>query len=323
MAEKKKSIKGVVIISFVIIVALAIFIRPIGDFSQKLNGADGENIGFFEKIGNEIGNIIPIGKATGYTNKIQIYGNIYPQSLPDGTTISFKLDNGLEIGSGDITDNKYGYDDIVFLEKDDSSTAKIKGYAEGYKINVYIEDIKIGEISYIESDKFERDFEIPASKRTEVSNRLAEIALCTSEWECGEWSRCIDNQQTRECVDKNRCKYEKDKPDETKKCLIRPEYEQPIDEEEYPVFTRIKEFIGLSRDIYSAKRFFGIIIIPIGLTIILVALIAYRIRNAPKLKEKKNNKKKKVRRMAKVTNKTNSKNKKISTISNSKKIRRK
>src|SRR3989344_2552868 len=40
---------------------------------------------------------------------------------------------------------------------------------------------------------------------------------CVSDWDCGEWSSCIDNEESRTCTDKNNCQADKE---ETKVCSV-------------------------------------------------------------------------------------------------------
>lgn len=172
---------------------------------------------------------ILVGKAVTYMKPIQIYGEIIP-GLPNGTKISFKVDD-LEIASTELKDSKYGYEPELFFKTDDPLTPEKEGYIERDSVKVYIEDVEIAEISYFK--EMPRNLEVPASKRIEISNKIAEaILLCIPEWECGEWSECVDFVQTRTCVDKNACRIESGKPAESRSCVITPEFEVPFVEEE-------------------------------------------------------------------------------------------
>jgi hypothetical protein len=55
---------------------------------------------------------------------------------------------------------------------------------------------------------------------------VAAIVMCNSNWDCGEWSRCIKGVQVRYCEDMNDCRFEKNKPDESISCTM-PRVEQP------------------------------------------------------------------------------------------------
>ncbi len=45
-------------------------------------------------------------------------------------------------------------------------------------------------------------------------------SLCTEDWSCTAWSECIDDKQTRTCVDLNDCNTTENKPTETWSCKI-------------------------------------------------------------------------------------------------------
>jgi hypothetical protein len=46
---------------------------------------------------------------------------------------------------------------------------------------------------------------------------------CTENWECSEWSDCVDNQQTRSCSDLNNCGTEENKPATSQSCSVQEE----------------------------------------------------------------------------------------------------
>ncbi len=167
------------------------------------------------------------GRAYHYEHPTQVYGKVIPE-LQDGAMIRFKVD-GLEIASAQLKDGKYGHEEKVFFEMDNPATSRKEGYKKGDTVDVYIEDIKIAEISYFNAVN-EKDITVPGSKRTEVSNAVAEVMLCKSNWECTEWSRCEDGLQTRECVDINDCRFKSEKPSEERVCMEPEEYVEPAEE---------------------------------------------------------------------------------------------
>ncbi len=48
------------------------------------------------------------------------------------------------------------------------------------------------------------------------------ISDCTPEWQCTEWSICVDSYQTRQCSDQNNCGADSNKPDEIQSCDSTP-----------------------------------------------------------------------------------------------------
>ena len=54
-----------------------------------------------------------------------------------------------------------------------------------------------------------------------VSNLLLiRQKICTTFWECTDWSECLDSTQTRTCTDLNNCGKIADKPEESQECTI-------------------------------------------------------------------------------------------------------
>ena len=160
------------------------------------------------------------GKAV---TPIHVYGEIKP-SLPDGTEITFKVGN-IEIGKSMIYDNLYG-EDLYFLMDNPKTTDK-EGYLPGDKVEVYIEEILIMELSHFSTNDYERDIIIPVSKRAEITQKaLTETIGCDPEWQCSNWGECVDGEQNRKCVDIKECRFN-GKPAEKRKCELTPIYEEP------------------------------------------------------------------------------------------------
>jgi len=139
---------------------------------------------------------------------IQVYGGL-SKDIPDGTEISFKVGD-LEIGSGTIDDNKYGYEpDLVFLEVDDVATSEKEGYAGGDSIDVYIEDVKVlegmpveGELINVDITISDSDYNaiVPEDDEDEIIRRIGTGGGCFERWNCTEWTSCINGKQTRDYV---------------------------------------------------------------------------------------------------------------------------
>jgi len=168
-----------------------------------------------------------VGKA--FYNPIQVYGTIEP-ALPDGTKISFKAGD-VEIASTVLNNSMYGYDPKLFFKIDDETTLKREGYREGDVVKFYIEDIEIAEFSYCAPGMNKKDINIPTSKRVEVSTKTAKADIertCRPVLQCGEWSECVNNIQTRSCIDAFECGTEEGKPEEARECRIEPVVEEPL-----------------------------------------------------------------------------------------------
>ncbi|MBD3354481.1 hypothetical protein GF361_00670 [Candidatus Woesearchaeota archaeon] len=158
-------------------------------------------------------------------NKIKAYGNVYP-SLPDGTDISFRVGR-VEIASAALQDDKYP---VVSFKMDDPTTIPVEGYSPGDTVDVYLAGIKTVEFSYFNSITNKKDINIPASKRKDISTAAAKAAInrsCTPNWNCSDWSECVDGEQTRVCTDLNGCGREEKKPAEKRSCVEAPDIEQP------------------------------------------------------------------------------------------------
>jgi hypothetical protein len=54
---------------------------------------------------------------------------------------------------------------------------------------------------------------------------VTENVTCVEDWECTEWSECIEGKQTRTCTDLNNCGTTADKPTEVRECI---EGEEPF-----------------------------------------------------------------------------------------------
>lgn len=148
---------------------------------------------------------------------IKIYGKVYPR-LPNGTEIDFRIGDRVTIASTILKNNKYGYDPEISFKMDDPSTVEIEGYSKDNTVNIFIEDVKIGEISYFPSWENQKNIIIPASKRATISAKTANLTRCIPNWKCSEWTGCINSSQTRNCTDINNCNSLKGKPNEKRSC---------------------------------------------------------------------------------------------------------
>ena len=167
------------------------------------------------------------GKA--FYRPVQVYGNIAP-GLPDGTDISFKAGR-VEVASSTIINNTYGVKEKIFFTMDDGNTPTIEGYSKGDIVSVYIEDIHVVDFSYFEAWATQKNINIPASVRDEITIRAEGSAIvrgCTPKWECNEWGECTQGIQTRLCVDIQRCGIDERRPAEERSCVDSAPVETPL-----------------------------------------------------------------------------------------------
>ena len=57
------------------------------------------------------------------------------------------------------------------------------------------------------------------TNETELNQTLTNES-CEEDWECGNWSECIDGEKERQCTDLNSCGTEEEKPKEIETCEI-------------------------------------------------------------------------------------------------------
>ncbi|HKL23971.1 MAG TPA: hypothetical protein VJ912_01415 [Candidatus Nanoarchaeia archaeon] len=84
-------------------------------------------------------------------------------------------------------------------------------------------ELKVGEVKKVNLDDdnyYDLELKAESTEEDSVKIYMKEIneQSCTPEWECSEWSSCINETQTRNCSDINRCGIEEGKPKEIRKC---------------------------------------------------------------------------------------------------------
>ncbi len=126
----------------------------------------------------------------------QFYGSVIVNSLPavDGILVKAVI-----MGSNyttTVTDVKYGYEPIFFVEDPNNNR-------EGKTIKFYIGSIDTGQAYVFENAGI-----------TELGLSVS----CQETWSCTDWSECINSQQSRFCTDANSCGTTLNKPAETQSC---------------------------------------------------------------------------------------------------------
>ncbi len=168
-----------------------------------------------------------VGKA--FYRPVQVYGVVSP-GLPDDTEISFKV-GALEVASVGLKENSYGFDPKMYFKMDSPASSTKEGYAEGDIVTVYIEGIKVIELSYFEAWATKKDINIPASKRAEIATKAAMASIqraCIPSWQCDLWNECADSIQLRVCRDTRHCGTDSARPAEVRSCTMPPSVDQPF-----------------------------------------------------------------------------------------------
>src|SRR3989338_7219789 len=65
------------------------------------------------------------------------------------------------------------------------------------------------------------DVKVKSSNNLKVSEP---VISCTENWQCAEWSSCINGQQTRSCIDTNNCRTTNNKPGVVQSCTMPTEF---------------------------------------------------------------------------------------------------
>jgi len=114
---------------------------------------------------------------------------------------------------------------------------------EGNKTQVNLNITQNGTIvtittnKYMQPDSFEITFfdkEGEVIDTYSVGGGRARSRVCYEEWQCGSWSECINEKQTRICTDLNYCETINHKPVTSKVCISEGEEEETLITEEAP-----------------------------------------------------------------------------------------
>ena len=157
---------------------------------------------------------------------LQIYGNL-SKPIPDGYKIDFKIGQ-LDVGNGTIKDSKYGYNPLIFINKDEPQTTQKEGYVQGDTVGVYINQIYVSNISLESVGVNEISVQISEEKYNQILPPIQRGLLenetldkngggCLPRYNCTEWTACSEGKQYRVCKD-SLCKF-KDKT-EIRDCSV-------------------------------------------------------------------------------------------------------
>lgn len=75
-----------------------------------------------------------------------------------------------------------------------------------------------------------RRFDLDRDEKEDILVRLENITdgkaylylrdVCIEDWICTDWNSCVNNNQTRECTERNSCGTEESKPEEVQSCVL-------------------------------------------------------------------------------------------------------
>ncbi len=153
------------------------------------------------------------------------YGEIKcsDEKIINSGSIIAKIDGDIK-DSSTITFGKYGYDDSFIVES--TSTQTINFYFNNKIIGSHLfEPLGITRLDFIIDCTTEQSPENKKSSSrsggggTRIIGGEGESSyICEENWQCGEWSECVNNEQTRTCTDLSRCGTTVNKPIQSQEC---------------------------------------------------------------------------------------------------------
>ncbi|MCK9595891.1 hypothetical protein M0R19_01765 [Candidatus Pacearchaeota archaeon] len=139
-------------------------------------------------------------------------GNISDEQLSQGTIVDLKENN-------DIKFNLDEEEHRILINSIQGNSVDFTIYSTPISAS-----LKIGETKKFDVDSdnfFDLSIKLNGITDDKADLYIKEIneAVCTEDWECGNWSSCINLNQTRTCTDVNACGTEKNKPTEEQECI--------------------------------------------------------------------------------------------------------
>ncbi|MEA3430230.1 MAG: hypothetical protein U9R08_03075 [Nanoarchaeota archaeon] len=161
---------------------------------------------------------------------VQIYGTLSQGGnlISDGTKVDF-MKGGNVLISTTTKDARYGYEEPVFIDGEELTIGDV--------LSIIVNGNEVYDITYLGGADLGIDLEISSDIEIEDSRITGAVAAaCITDWKCSDWSACINNIQTRDCIDSNNCGTNDDKPIDQKDCEVRevvpvvttPETSEPI-----------------------------------------------------------------------------------------------
>jgi hypothetical protein len=155
---------------------------------------------------------------------IFIFGLLIFLFIFSSTKIS---DNDISVGTNFELEEG---DEIKFFLDEEEHLIKLTSVDEN-SVNIIIRSEPISaNFNVGEEKKFDLNgdtFYNVKIKLVSIDNGIPEFYIkkiyessCISDWDCGDWSSCVDSEKTRVCEDLNSCNVEENKPDEIQSCSL-------------------------------------------------------------------------------------------------------
>lgn len=164
------------------------------------------------------GTVLALAVFVSAQYPIQIYGTLSVSGdiVPDGTEVEFQK-SGFTLISATTKDERYGYEEPLFIDGEELTIGDV--------ITINVNGEEVYDMTYLGGADLGIDLDVPASVDIRESITGAAAARCVTEWQCSDWSACINNIQTRDCIDNNNCGVDDDKPITLRDCVSGPEPE--------------------------------------------------------------------------------------------------
>lgn len=170
-----------------------------------------------------------LAMAQGIGAPHQFYGSVTVNgaAAADGTTVVAKM-NGVQVASTISINGKYGYNPYIFYVDDPDGTR------QGQKIEFFVSGVKAAESTFWSGESTELSLAITIAQppsppagggssgggggSSSGSSSGSGSSVCNPDWQCSQWTQCVDNNQVRACFDVNKCNKNETRPAEEKEC---------------------------------------------------------------------------------------------------------
>ncbi len=146
--------------------------------------------------------------------------------------------------------------------------------AGSYSYTVYATD-KVGHNT---GKSIKNDVVLSKPTRRVTGGGRASSYVCYEEWQCGSWSECIDEKQTRTCVDIAECGTSNSKPATSRVCISEGEEEETLITEEAPTGF----FATITGAVVGALGTGGTVVVSVFIIAVVALTIVFSVRGRKK-----------------------------------------